>query len=52
MLLVLYIIVGLVFIVAILGLIAPKSYEVSRNIVINKSLPETFNYLKSLKKSR
>ena len=49
MLLVLYIIVGLVFIVTILGFIAPKSYEVSRNIVINKSLPETFNYLKSLK---
>lgn len=45
----LYIFGGIILLIIILALIAPKSYEVSRNITINKPLPEVFNYLKSLK---
>ncbi len=33
----------------ILGIIAPKDYEVNREIDINKSLSEVFSYLKLLK---
>lgn len=46
---VMYIIVGILLLIVILGLIAPKSYEVSRSIIINKPLSEVFTYLKSLK---
>lgn len=42
----LYIILILIGILIILALIAPKQYEVNRSIVINKSLPEVFQYLK------
>ncbi len=45
----LYILFGLAVLILILGLIAPKSYEVSRGITINKALPEVFNYLKLIK---
>lgn len=44
-----YIIIGIILLIVILALIAPKSYEVSRNITINKPLSEVFTYLKSLK---
>lgn len=44
-----YIVIGIVLLIVILALIAPKSYEVSRNIIINKPLSEVFTYLKSLK---
>ena len=44
-----YIIIGIILLIVILALIAPKSYEVSRSITINKPLPEVFNYLKLLK---
>lgn len=49
MYIVLYILLGLAFLIIILGLIAPKSYEVNRSVVINKSLSEVFSYLKLLK---
>ena len=44
-----YILAGLVALIAILGLIAPRSFEVSRSMDINCSLPETFDYLKYIK---
>ncbi len=45
----LYIIIGIILLIVILALIAPKSYEVSRSITINRPLSEVFTYLKSLK---
>lgn len=49
MYLALYIVLVLVVLVIILALIAPKSYNVNRSIVINKPLPHVFSYLKYLK---
>ncbi|AYN67828.1 polyketide cyclase [Euzebyella marina] len=46
----LYIIVGLVALVLLLALIAPKKYHVSRSIQIARPQSEVFTYLKSLKK--
>lgn len=45
----LYIIVGIIAIVLLLALIAPKTYEVNRSIEIHKPLPEVFQYLKRIK---
>ena len=45
----LYVLLAIVALFVILGLIAPKNYEVNREIVINKPLAEVFTYLKSLK---
>ena len=45
----LYILLGIVLLIIILGMIAPKTYEVNRSIVVNKPLSEVFNYLKLLK---
>ena len=45
----LYILLALLAIVAVLAIIGPKSYHVNRSMVINKPLPETFNFLKSLR---
>tara|TARA_R110002073_G_scaffold72537_1_gene177483 strand:- start:476503 stop:477030 length:528 start_codon:yes stop_codon:yes gene_type:complete len=45
----LYIFLGLVLLIIILGLIAPKNYEVNRSIMINKPIAEVFDYLKFLK---
>ena len=45
----LYVLLAIVSLIVILGLIAPKKYEVNREIVINKPLAEVFTYLKSLK---
>ena len=45
----LYILIALVILIVILALVAPKTYEVNRSIDINKSLPEVFKYLKSIK---
>ncbi|GGG47363.1 polyketide cyclase [Croceivirga lutea] len=45
----LYIILAILGLIIILGIIAPKTYEVSRSIVINKPKDEVFSYLKSLK---
>ncbi len=46
---VLYIVLGIFALLLILALIAPKRYEVNRSIIINKSLPEVFQYLKHIK---
>ena len=46
---VLYVLMGIVLLISILGIIAPKDYEVNREIVINRSLSEVFSYLKLLK---
>ncbi len=46
----LYILAGIVVLVVILALIAPKTYDVSRSIEIRKSRSEVFPYIKYLKK--
>lgn len=45
----LYVIAAIILLIVVLGLIAPNSYEVRRSIIINHPLPETFQYLKSIK---
>lgn len=44
-----YIVIILVLLVIVLANIAPKNYDVSRSIIINKPLPEVFSFLKLLK---
>lgn len=44
-----YILIGIVLILILLGLIAPKNYEVSRSIVIDRDVKEVFQYLKFVK---
>ena len=46
---VLYILAGIGVLVFILAMIAPKSYDVSRNIKVRQSVPVVFEYLKYLK---
>jgi len=46
---VLYILAGIVVLVFILAMIAPKGYDVNRTITVQKSVPEVFEYLKYLK---
>ena len=48
--LLLYILLGIVALVLLLAVIAPKTYEVSRSIEIAKPRKEVFKYLTSLKK--
>ena len=48
--LVLYIILGVVVLILILAAIAPKNYDVSRSIEINRPKSIVFEYLKSLQK--
>lgn len=45
----LYLVVGIVALVVLLALIAPKTYHVSRSVVIEKPRSEVFTYLRSLK---
>jgi len=45
----LYIVLAIIVLIIILGLLAPKSYDVSRSIEINKALPDVFQYLKFIK---
>lgn len=47
---VLYIVLGIVVLLLVLAAIAPKNYNVSRSIEINKTKSVVFDYLKSLKK--
>ena len=49
MILILYILGGILAFVILLALIAPKHYAVQRSIIINRPLPEVFNYLKHIK---
>ena len=44
-----YIVLAIIVLIAVIGILAPKSYEVNRGIVVNKSVSETFQYLKYLK---
>lgn len=44
-----YILIGVVLILILLGLLAPKNYEVSRSIVIDRDLKDVFQYLKLVK---
>jgi len=46
----LYILIGLVVLIAILAMIAPKSYDVSRSTSISRPIAEVFDYVRSLKK--
>ncbi|MBT8300030.1 MAG: SRPBCC family protein [Maribacter sp.] len=46
----LYILIGLVVLIAILAMIAPKTYSVSRSTSIAKPVSEVFDYVRSLKK--
>mgnify|MGYP003672550523 CR=1 FL=1 len=46
----LYVLVGIVVLIAVLALIAPKTYNVSRSIEISRPKSEVFDYLRSLKK--
>lgn len=50
MLIALYILLGLILLIVILALMAPRTYNVSREILISRAKPEVFAYLKSLKK--
>ena len=47
---VLYIILGLIVLVFVLSMIAPKTYNVSRSIEIARPKQEVFDYLRSLEK--
>ena len=46
---VVYILVAIVILIVLLAIIAPKNYDVSRSIVINKELILVYDYLKYLK---
>ena len=46
---VLYIVCAIIAVIVLLALIAPKTYNVSRSITINKPVSEVFNYLKHIK---
>ncbi|MGB5821521.1 MAG: SRPBCC family protein [Saonia sp.] len=46
----LYILVGIIALILILAVIAPKTYDVFRTIEIAKPKPEVFQYLRFLKK--
>ena len=45
----LYIILAIIVVIVILGMVAPKHYEVNRSIIVNKPIAEVFSYLKYLK---
>jgi len=47
--LLLYVLLGILVIIIILALIAPKSYDVKRSITIDRPVHETFRYLKMMK---
>ena len=49
MMTVLYILLSIIGLLLVLALIAPKSYEVSRTIVVNKPVSEVFKFLTYLK---
>ncbi|NND51315.1 MAG: SRPBCC family protein [Flavobacteriaceae bacterium] len=45
----LYILLGIIAVIIILAIIAPKTYDVSRSIVINKARPQVYDYLRYVK---
>ena len=46
---VLYIVGGLIALITLLALIAPKNFSVSRSIIVKRSLEDTFVFIKSIK---
>jgi Polyketide cyclase / dehydrase and lipid transport len=50
MMIALYIVLGLIALVILLALVAPKNYHVSRSVTVNKPIAEVFNYIKYVKK--
>ncbi|PXX24635.1 SRPBCC family protein [Arenibacter sp. ARW7G5Y1] len=48
----LYIIIGVVILITVLALLAPKSYDVSRSIEISKPKAQVFDNVKYLKKQQ
>lgn len=46
----LYILIGLALLILTLAMIAPKTYDVSRNTSISRPISEVFDYVRSLKK--
>jgi len=44
-----YIILGLLFLLILLAIIAPKKFHLERSIVVEKPITEVFSYLKSIK---
>ncbi len=46
----LYILIGLVLLIFLLAMIAPKTYAVSRSTSISRPISEVFDYVRSLKK--
>ncbi len=46
---VLYIVLAIIVLVVLLALIAPKTYSVSRSVVVNRPISEVFTYVKSIK---
>ncbi|WP_179345793.1 SRPBCC family protein [Winogradskyella ursingii] len=49
MLVVLYIVLAVIGLVVLLMLIAPKTYDISRNVIVNRPISEVFDYLKFVK---
>ena len=49
MTIVLYSFITLLLLFVVLAVIAPRHYEVHRSIIINRTLPDVFNYLKHIK---
>jgi len=49
MMLLVYILFAIIVLVVILGIIAPKDYDVNRSVVINRPVHETFRYLRLIK---
>lgn len=48
----LYIIIGIIVLIAVLALMAPKKYDISRSIEISNPKAEVFNTIKYLKKQQ
>jgi hypothetical protein len=44
-----YILLGIIALLIILAIVAPKVYDLRRSIVVNRSLQDTFQYLKYIK---
>jgi len=49
MIIALYVVAAIVAVIVLLALVAPKTYNVSRSISINKPVTEVFQYLKHIK---
>jgi hypothetical protein len=46
---VIYIFIGILALILVLALIAPRHYEVNREVIINKNVIEVFEYIKLVK---